>query len=59
MAAERAETMATMIHADCRQAGKPPAAKMAPQKANGSAKTECSHLIISNVIFRCWKKPMG
>src|ERR1035437_1824667 len=40
MAAERAETMATTIHASCRHAGRPPAASMAPQSANGSAKIE-------------------
>src|SRR5208282_5607845 len=56
MAAERAETMATTIHASCRHAGRPPAASMAPQSANGSAKMECSHLIISSVIFRFRKK---
>ena len=52
IAAERAETMATIIHAKARQAGIPPAASIAPQSANGSAKIECSHLIISRVIFR-------
>jgi hypothetical protein len=57
IAAERAETMATTIQAIGRHAGKPPAASMAPQNANGSAKIECSHLIISSVIFRFRKKP--
>ena len=57
MAAERAETMATTIHPSCRHAGKPPAASMAPQSANGSAKIECSHLIISSVIFRFPRRP--
>ncbi len=52
MAADRAETMATTIQASCPHAGMPAAASMAPQSANGSAKMECSHLIISSVIFR-------
>src|ERR1700691_4639603 len=56
IAAERAETMATMIQASCRHSGKPPAASMAPQSAKGSAKMECSHLIISSVIFRFRRK---
>src|SRR5208283_1298959 len=56
IAAERAETMATTIHQSCRHAGKPPAASIAPQSANGSAKIECSHLIISSVIFRFRRK---
>ena len=59
MAAERAETMATTIHASCRHAGRPPAASMAPQSAKGSAKIECSHLIISSVIFRFRRKGTG
>ena len=49
MAAERAATMATMIHSSCCAPGNPFAASMAPHKAKGSAKTECSHLIISRV----------
>src|ERR1019366_5350593 len=57
IAAERAETIATTIHPSCRHAGRPPAASMAPQSANGSAKIECSHLIISSVIFRFRRKP--
>src|SRR5580698_3248056 len=52
IAADRAETIATTIQASCRQAGNPPAASMAPQSANGSAKIECSHLIISSVTLR-------
>src|SRR6476620_1650298 len=31
----------------------PPAASIAPQSANGSAKIECSHLIISSVTRAC------
>ena len=52
MAAERAEIMATMIHASCRMVGRPPAASIAPHRANGRAKMECSHLIISSVTRR-------
>src|SRR5208337_1272648 len=52
IAADRAETMATTIQASCRHAGNPPAASIAPQSANGSAKIECSHLIISSVTLR-------
>ena len=33
------------------------AASIAPQRANGSAKIECSHLIISSVIFKFCRKP--
>src|SRR5665811_767341 len=52
IAAERAATMATMIHTSWRSEGNPPAASMAPQSANGRAKMECSHLIISSVTRR-------
>jgi hypothetical protein len=52
IAADRAATMATIIHANWRSEGNPPAASMAPHKANGSAKIECSHLIISKVRRR-------
>src|SRR5215470_16167181 len=52
IAAERAEIMAITIHASWRSDGKPPAANIAPHNANGSAKTECSHLIISKVTRR-------
>src|SRR6202011_1926122 len=55
MAAERAETMATTIHNNCGPPGTPLAASMAPHRANGSAKTECSHLIISRVTRRFWR----
>src|SRR5450631_1856439 len=59
MAAERAPTMATTIQTICRsdgQPGWPPctlakrAASSAPVSANGSAKTECSNLIISSTV---------
>src|SRR5215469_14192991 len=53
MAADRAPTIATMIHAIWRQAGKPPAARAAsnaPTSANGRAKTECSNFIISRTV---------
>jgi len=57
IAAERAETMATTIQTSGRQDGTPPAANIAPQSAKGSAKIECSHLIISRVILRFRKTP--
>src|SRR5215467_12423953 len=50
MAADRAVTMQSNIHPSCAAVGIPPAASIAPHKANGSANTECSHLIISNVM---------
>src|SRR4029077_17072867 len=49
MAAERAATMATTIHASACPLGRPLAASIAPQRAKGSTKIECSHLIISRV----------
>src|SRR5579864_4199255 len=52
IAAERAATMATTIQASVRVFGRPFAASMAPQRANGSTNTECSHLIISRVTRR-------
>jgi hypothetical protein len=51
MAAERAETMHKTIHPSLAAVGIPPAASMAEQSANGSAKMECSHLIISSVVL--------
>jgi len=42
--------MATMIQISCHAVGQPRAASIAPHKANGSANTECSHLIISIVM---------
>jgi hypothetical protein len=54
MAAERAATIAITIQPSCHAVGQPPAASIAPHSANGSAKTECSHLIISNVLRRLW-----
>src|SRR6185437_16008775 len=50
MAQERAAIMATRIQRSVRRAGRPPAARMAAVSANGSAKMECSHLIISSVV---------
>ena len=50
MAADRAATMATTIHATVRHAGSPFAASSIAVSANGSAKIECSHLIISSVV---------
>src|SRR6185437_11892398 len=55
IAAVRAPTMQTMIQPSTRGGGHPPAASTAPVRANGSAKIECSHLIISRVtrvLFR-------
>ena len=49
IAADRAAIMATTIHRSWREEGNPPAASIAPQRAKGSAKIECSHLIISRV----------
>ena len=48
MAAERALIIAAIIHNSFHAEGHPPAASMAPQRAKGSANTECSHLIISS-----------
>ena len=50
MAADRAATMATTIHTTVRQPGSPPAASSIAVSANGRAKIECSHLIISSVV---------
>ena len=50
MAADRAVTMQTTIQNNFRQGGHPPAANIAPERAKGSAKMECSHLIISSVV---------
>src|SRR5579875_1203492 len=50
IAADRALTMQTIIHASTRAGGHPPAASTAPVSANGRAKIECSHLIISSVM---------
>src|SRR5215471_17286961 len=49
MAAERAATMQTTIQHNTLSEGQAPAASTAPVKAKGSAKMECSHLIISSV----------
>src|ERR1017187_6860992 len=50
MAAERADTNATIIQIDVCRLGIPRAARTAPVKPNGSVRTECSHLIISRVV---------
>src|SRR5712664_2610953 len=54
MAAERAETMATTIQRTWRREGQPcdvkRAASSAPVSAKGSAKMECSNLIISRTV---------
>src|SRR5215813_3928847 len=52
IAAERAPIIATTIHKIRSHAGRPLAASTAPRNANGSAKSVCSILIISSVIFR-------
>ena len=52
IAADRAVTMAMTIQTKACPLGKPFAASMAPQSANGSTKMECSHLIISRVTRR-------
>src|SRR5205807_5903081 len=59
MAAERAATIAITIQRSCHGRGKPLAASMAPHSAKGSAKTECSHLIISSVTRRLCRMGMG
>src|SRR5215472_13413738 len=51
MAAERAETMHRTIQPSLAAVGIPPAASIAAQSANGRAKIECSHLIISSVVL--------
>src|SRR5580692_2224171 len=57
IAADRAATIATTIQRNCRNVGQvvrfwwvARAARIAPVKANGSAKTECSNLIISSTV---------
>ncbi len=57
MAAERAETMATRIQPTVRAAGSPRAASSIPVSAKGSAKMECSHLIISSVVRVFFRMP--
>src|ERR1700733_7278805 len=50
IAADRAAIIATTIHARARQLGNPCAASNMAVRANGNAKIECSHLIISSVV---------
>src|SRR5579859_4322367 len=54
IAAERAETIATTIQRICGSVGQPcdvkRAARSAPVSAKGSAKIECSNLIISRIV---------
>src|SRR5580692_12926458 len=52
IAADRADTMAMMIQTSTCAFGIPFAASIAPHRANGSTKMECSHLIISRVTRR-------
>jgi hypothetical protein len=49
IAAVRAVTMQAIIQKSLPALGQPCAASIAPVNANGSAKMECSHLIISSV----------
>src|SRR5260370_39604944 len=56
IAALRAATMQTTISPSTRNGGHPPAARNAPVSANGSANTECSHLIISSVTAVLFQK---
>ena len=51
IAALRPPTMATTIQVNCQPVGKPFRANNAPINAKGRAKTVCSNLIMSNVIF--------
>ena len=50
IAQERAPTIASVIQRICGRAGIPRAANTAPRKANGSANSVCSILIISSVV---------
>ena len=50
IAALRAPTIATISQKTWRQVGQPCTASIAPTKANGRAKIECSNLIISSVV---------
>src|SRR5258706_94894 len=50
IAVERAPIIAKVIHNTCAPLGMPFAASTAPRKANGSAKSVCSILIISSVV---------
>src|SRR5215510_15047407 len=59
MAADRADTIHNTIQPSWAGRCRPPAASMAPQRAKGSAKTECSHLIISRVLARLRKTGTG
>src|SRR2546430_2209803 len=56
IAADRAATIATTIQIIWCVVGTPRAASMAPHNANGSAKMECSHLIISSVTRRFFSR---
>src|ERR1700677_4705077 len=58
MAAERAVTMHTTIQKTLRHSGHPAAASIAPARAKGRAKIECSHLIISSVVPTLRSKAM-
>jgi hypothetical protein len=51
MAALRAPVIAATIQPVCHSVGNPSRASNAPIKAKGRAKTVCSNLIMSSVIF--------
>ena len=55
MAAERADTSATIIQIEVCRLGMPRAASTAPVRPKGRVSTECSHLIISRVVPVLWK----
>src|SRR6266568_575075 len=59
MAQERADTIATRIQPSVRHEGQPCAANNVAVKANGRAKMECSHLIISSVVRVFASKPIA
>src|SRR6202012_1597005 len=58
MAADRAVTMQTTIQKILLHDGHPEAASIAPERANGRANIECSHLIISSVVPTLRSKAM-
>jgi hypothetical protein len=51
IAAERADTIATIIHKSLLNEGDFFSARKADIKANGNAKTECSNFIICKTCF--------
>ena len=59
IAALRAPTIATISQKTCRHVGQPCTASIAPTKANGRAKIECSNLIISSVVRSLPARALG